>query len=86
MTGATPTRGHTISTTSLAYTLIGLRTVLRSLGSQLELYSNNTPDTAIGHTPLDALPLHYPGDAALTFIGARSSRCCARTPSCSTIT
>jgi hypothetical protein len=40
--------------------------VLRSLGSQLALYSNNTPDTATG-TPLDAFPLHYPGDATLTF-------------------
>jgi hypothetical protein len=65
--GAVPARGHTLSTTSLAYTLIGLRTVLRSLGGQLELYSNNLPDTAISHTPLDAVPLHFPGDAALTF-------------------
>jgi hypothetical protein len=69
MTGTTPTRGHTISTTSAAYTVIGLRTVLRSLSSQLELYSNNTPDTAIGRTPLDALPIHFAGDATLTFTG-----------------
>jgi hypothetical protein len=67
--GATPMRGHTLSTTSLAYTLLGLRTALRSLGGQLELYSNNTPDTAIGHTPLDEVALRYPGDAALTFSG-----------------
>ncbi len=66
---ATPTRGRTLSTTSLAYTLLGLRTVLRSLGGQLELYSNNTPDTAISHTALDAVPLHFPGDPALTFSG-----------------
>jgi hypothetical protein len=66
-TGATPVRGHTLSTTSLAYTLLGLRTVLRSLGGQLELYSNNQPDTAISHTPLDAVPLHYPNRATLTF-------------------
>ncbi|CAN5614807.1 hypothetical protein BH11MYX1_BH11MYX1_46240 [soil metagenome] len=65
--GATPTRGHTISTTSLAYTLIGVRTVLRSLGGQLELYSNNEPDTAIGHTPLDAFPLGLPSSPAMTF-------------------
>jgi hypothetical protein len=65
--GPTPTRGHTLSTTSLAYTLIGLRTALRALGGQLELYSNNQPDTAISHTPLDAVPLHYPSDPALTF-------------------
>ncbi len=52
--GTEPVRGTTLSTTSLAYALIGLRTVLRSLGGQLELYSNNEPDTAISHTPLDA--------------------------------
>ena len=56
--GAAPVRGHTLSTTSAAYTVIGLRTALRSLSSQLQLYSNNTPDTAILDTPLDALPLH----------------------------
>jgi hypothetical protein len=67
--GATPTRGRTLSTPSLAYTLLGLRTALRSLGGQLELYSNNAPDTAISHTPLDAVPLHYPGDASLTLSG-----------------
>jgi hypothetical protein len=67
--GAVPARGRTLSTTSLAYTLLGLRTVLRSLGGQLELYSNNAPDTAISHTPLDAVPLHYPDDAALTLSG-----------------
>ncbi len=67
ITGTMPARGHTVSTTSVAYTVIGLRTVLRSLSSQLELYSNNTPDTAIGTTPLDVLPIHYPGAATLTF-------------------
>jgi len=67
ITGATPARGHTLSTMSAAYAVIGLRTVLRSLDSQLELYSNNTPDTAIGRTPLDALALHFPGNATLTF-------------------
>jgi hypothetical protein len=69
MTGATPARGHTISTTSVAYTVIGLRTVLRSLSSQLELYSNNTPDTAIERAPIDALPIQFPGNATLTFTG-----------------
>ena len=69
MTGATPARGHTISTTSVAYTVIGLRTVLRSLSSQLELYTNNTPDQAIGTTPLDALPIHHPSSSTLTFTG-----------------
>jgi hypothetical protein len=71
MTGTTPARGTTVSTTSVAYSLLGLRTMLRSLSSQLELYSNNTPDSAVGTTPLDvaALPIAYPGDAALTFSG-----------------
>ncbi|HEY0249926.1 MAG TPA: hypothetical protein VGC41_00280, partial [Kofleriaceae bacterium] len=58
---------HTIATTSVAYTVLAARTALRSLGSSLELYSNNTPDGALGTTPLDAYPLAYPGDATLTF-------------------
>ena len=69
MTGATPTRGTTTTTTTVAYTLIGLRTALRSLSSQLELYSNNTGDTAIGTTPLDAMPIEFPGSSELTFTG-----------------
>ena len=69
MAGVVPTRGHTISTTTLAYTLIAARTVLRSLSGSLELYSNNTPDAATGSTPLDPLPLHYPGNPALAFSG-----------------
>jgi hypothetical protein len=63
MNGSTPARGTTISTTSVAYTILGLRTALRSLSSQLELYSNNTTDTAIGATPFDALPISPPGGA-----------------------
>ena len=67
--GSTPTRGTTVGTTSVAYSIIGLRTVLRSLSSQLELYSNNTPDTAIGPTPLDTadLPINFPTMPNLTF-------------------
>jgi hypothetical protein len=61
--------GHTLSTTTLAYTLLGLRTALRALGGQLALYSNNAPDTAISHTPLDAVALHYPNNPTLTFSG-----------------
>jgi hypothetical protein len=72
MTGTTPARGTTIATTSIAYTLLGLRTVLRSCSSQLELYSNNTPDTAVGITPLDLLPIAYPSDGTLTFTGRMS--------------
>ncbi len=68
MTGATPSRGHTLSTTTAAYAIIGLRTIGRALSSQLELYSNNTPDDAITTTPLDPLALDDPG-AAVTFGG-----------------
>ncbi|MEP6859618.1 MAG: hypothetical protein ABJE66_03305 [Deltaproteobacteria bacterium] len=66
-TGTTAQRGHTLSTTTAAYALIGFRTALRSLGGQLELYSNNTPDTARSRAPLDGLAIAYPGNAALTF-------------------
>jgi hypothetical protein len=64
--GSTPTRGTTVSTTTIAYALIGMRTVLRSCGSELELYSNNTPD-AMTVGELDSLPIAFPGDATLTF-------------------
>ena len=67
MTGTTVARGTTVSTTTVAYAMLGLRTVARSISSQLELYSNNTPDAAVANTPLDALPIAYPGDQALTF-------------------
>ncbi|HTR55406.1 MAG TPA: hypothetical protein VMJ10_32225 [Kofleriaceae bacterium] len=67
--GATPARGTTVATTSVAYALLALRTVRRALSSQLELYSNNTPDTVGVASPLDALPIAYPGDATLTFGG-----------------
>ncbi len=66
MSGNVPTRGTTASTTSVAYTILGLRTALRSLSSQLELYSNNTTDTAAANTPLDALPINPP-DGSATF-------------------
>ncbi|HEY2746633.1 MAG TPA: hypothetical protein VGL86_18515, partial [Polyangia bacterium] len=67
MTGSVPTRGTTIATPSVAYAILGLRTVLRTLGSRLELYSNNTPDAIVNATPLDALPIHWPGDGSVTF-------------------
>jgi hypothetical protein len=61
MHGATPTRGQTVSTTSVAYSVIALRTALRSLGSTLALYSNNTPDAAQGTLVLDGFPLAAAG-------------------------
>ncbi len=69
MTGAMPVRGATLSTTSAAYAILALRTVERALSSQLELYSNNTPDTAAVGNPLDALAIHFPADASLGFGG-----------------
>jgi len=66
MPGATPERGHTISTISVAYSVLGFRNVLRSLGGQLELYSNNTPDTAAASTPLDSQPINLPGAASFS--------------------
>jgi hypothetical protein len=51
-----PSRGHTISATYAAYELAFLRNVRRSVSSQLQLYSNDTPDTAVAMTPLDAVP------------------------------
>jgi hypothetical protein len=59
-TGVLVDSGRTIDTTSVAYTLLALRAVRRALSSQLELYSNNTPDSAVGTTPLDAIPTHDP--------------------------
>ena len=66
--GATPARGTTVSTTTLAYALLGMRTVLRSCGSELELYSNNTPDTAKPGV-LDSVAIDFPSNATLTFSG-----------------
>ena len=68
--GASPTAGSTVDTSTVAYSIVALRTVRRSLGSQLQLYSNTTPDTAIAgtQTVLDDpnLPLTgAPGGSAL---------------------
>jgi hypothetical protein len=65
MSGVLSTRGTTVSTTSVAYSIIALRTALRALSSQLQLYSNNTPDRAIGATPFDVLPSQPPGGGTL---------------------
>ena len=65
MNGNAPVRGTSVSTTSVAFSILGLRTALRSLSSQLELYSNNTPDMAVENTPLDALAINLP--SGITF-------------------
>jgi len=54
-------RGARASTLSTAYALVALRTVSRALGSQLQLYSNNTPDTALLTSPLDGAPVDSAG-------------------------
>ena len=55
-------RGTRVSTVEAAYAIVALRTALRSIGSTLTLYSNDTPDTHGLPTALDAAPL---GSAAL---------------------
>ncbi|HTR52330.1 MAG TPA: hypothetical protein VMJ10_16570, partial [Kofleriaceae bacterium] len=67
MTGTTAARGTTLATTTAAYTVIALRTLTRALASQLELYSNETPDTAGVASPLDALALHRAANPSETF-------------------
>ena len=42
-----PTRGTTIDTASVAYSIVTLRTLRRALTSELQLYSNTTPDTTV---------------------------------------
>ena len=69
LAGGVPARGHTTATTSVVYAILALRTAERALSSQLELYSNTTPDTAGVGDPLDALAIHYPGAPQLTFRG-----------------
>jgi len=76
--GATPSRAPTIETASVAYSIVALRTVRRSLGSQLQLYTNTTPDTATAGTMtvLDnpALPLTgAPGGNPNTLVSDRLS-------------
>ncbi len=51
------TRGTTATTVDVAYSIVGLRTALRSISSTLSLYSNDTPDTHGLPSALDAAPL-----------------------------
>ena len=88
MTGATPRARHDGRRRRRSRTRCSgcARRCARS-SSQLELYSNNTPDTAIAATPLDALPIALPGrrDAdvhrrALEQLAARAGRAALRSP------
>jgi hypothetical protein len=58
-------RGTKVSTLDAGYTIVALRTALRSMSSSLALYSNDTPDThgvatAIDGAPLDDAPAPLP--------------------------
>ncbi len=53
---ATPSaRGTKVTTVDAAYSIVGLRTALRSIASTLTLYSNDSPDTHGVPTALDAV-------------------------------
>jgi hypothetical protein len=67
MKGGVPSRGSVTSTVNVAYSMLALRAAVRTLSSQLELYSNNTPDTGVGATPLDASPFHVAGGGTEAF-------------------
>jgi hypothetical protein len=64
-------RGTTLSADTAAYTLLALRTVRRSLDSELTLYANTTPDSAGIPTPLDGFPAVGPPGAAAVAFGTR---------------
>jgi hypothetical protein len=57
VSGSSVQRGSTVSALVAAYSIVGLRTALRSISSNLTLYSNDTPDTVGGPTALDGAPL-----------------------------
>ncbi|HEY7955693.1 MAG TPA: hypothetical protein VII38_10380, partial [Polyangia bacterium] len=54
--GGAITRGTTVTTSDAAYAIVGLRTAYRAIASTLALYSNDTPDTQLLPTALDAAP------------------------------
>jgi hypothetical protein len=53
----TITRGTIVSALDASWALVGMRTALRSIGSTLTLYSNDTPDTHGAPTALDPVKL-----------------------------
>jgi hypothetical protein len=57
VSGGSVQRGTTVTALVAAYSIVGLRTALRSISSNLTLYSNDTPDTVGGPTALDGAPL-----------------------------
>ena len=70
--GATVTQGTTVTTTTLAATILALRNTYRGLNGTLQLYSNDTPDTLGVPTALDAAALGgapYQGTLAAHALG-----------------
>ena len=57
VSGGTVQRGQTVTALVAAYSIVGLRTALRSISSSLTLYSNDTPDTVGAPTALDGVTL-----------------------------
>jgi hypothetical protein len=57
VSGGAVQHGQTVSALVAAYSIVGLRTALRSISSSLTLYSNDTPDTIGAPTALDGAPL-----------------------------
>lgn len=53
--GGAVQRGQTVSALVAAYSIVALRTALRSISSTLTLYSNDTPDTVGAPTALDGV-------------------------------
>ena len=55
--GGAVQRGTIVSAVDAAYAIVGMRQALRSIGSTLTLYSNDTPDTHGAPTVLDGVKL-----------------------------
>jgi hypothetical protein len=55
--GGVVTRGTAVTTIHTAYSILALRTTLRSLNASLALYSNDTPDALGAPIPLDQTKL-----------------------------
>jgi hypothetical protein len=66
--GGVVQRGSIVSAVDAAWAIIGMRQALRSIGSTLTLYSNDTPDTHGAPTALDAVKL----DGAVAPLPART--------------
>jgi hypothetical protein len=57
VSGSSAAQGTTVTTTTLAETILALRNTYRGLNGTLQLYSNDTPDTQGVPSALDSAPL-----------------------------